>query len=171
MLAFPLLVSSSVLLLPPVESLDFLCPKLLLILVGGAGLGELDIDEGTACSPGMGEPREGTEPYGLREGFRASFNAANGEPLPNEPRAEAIICSAWEGEADSEGLLNGMKETEGLLPTPEAPSAERRDDRDPCAERVFGGALLGIVSSGDSDPAIRAARSADRGLVPAGGPT
>lgn len=55
-------MSSSVLLLPPVESLDFLCPKLLLILVGGIGLGELDMDEGTACSPETGEPREGTEP-------------------------------------------------------------------------------------------------------------
>lgn len=61
MLAFPLLLSSSVLLLPPVDNFDFLCPKLLLYLVGGAGLGELDIEEGTACSPALGEPREGTE--------------------------------------------------------------------------------------------------------------
>lgn len=100
------------------------------------------------------------------EGFRASFKAANGEAFPKDPRAEVIICSVCEGEADNEGLLKGMKETEGLLPTPRPPSAERRDDLDPCADRVFGRAFLSIISSGDSDPATRAARSADMGLEP-----
>lgn len=51
-LAFPLLVlSSSVLLLPPPdESFAFLCPKLLLYFVIGAGLGELEAEDVTACS-------------------------------------------------------------------------------------------------------------------------
>ncbi len=63
-----------------------------------------------------------------------------------------------------------MKDTEGLLPTPIEPSAERSDDLDPCADRVLGGALLGIESSGDSEPAARAARRAEIGLVPIDGP-
>lgn len=169
-LAFPLLLSSSVLLLPPMDNLAFLCPKLLLYLCGGPGFGELDTEEGTSAA--IGEPREGTEPYGPRvDGARASAKAAKGDAFPNDPRGtEVISCSACEGEADNEGLLKGMKDTDGLLPTPGPPSADRRDDLDPCADRVFGGALLDIVSSGDSEPATRAARRADNGLELAGGP-
>ena len=168
-LAFPLLVSSSVLLPPPIDNLAFLCPKLLLYLCGGPGFGELDI-EGTSVT--LGEPREGTEPCGPRvEGALASAKAARGEPFPNDPRGpEVISCSTCEGEADNDGLLKGIKDTEGLLPTPTPPSAERRDDLDPCADRVFGGTFLDTVSSGDSEAATRAARRADNGLELVGGP-
>ena len=108
MLARPLLPSSSVRLLPPVDSLDFRCPKLLLYLVGGPGLGELEVDNGIPCSAALSEPR-GTEPYGLRlVGARASANAANGEDFPSDPRGpEVIIFSACEGDADKDGLLKG----------------------------------------------------------------
>lgn len=105
------------------------------------------------------------------EGARASARAASGDAFPNEPLGtELNDCSAWEGEAERDGVLKGMNETEGLRPTPDEPSAERRDERDPCADLVFGGTFLVIISSGDSEPAIRAARSADKGLVPVGGP-
>lgn len=163
-LAFPLLLSSSVLLLPPMDNLAFLCPKLLLYLCGGPGFGEEDIEGASAT---FGEPREGIEPYGPRvEGALASAKAAKGDAFPNDPRGtEVISCSACEGEADNEGLLKGMKDTDGLLP-----SVERREDLDPCADRKFGCALLDTVSSGDSEPAIRAARRADKGLELVGGP-
>lgn len=168
-LAFPLLLSSSVRLLPPTESFAFLCPKLLLYLCGGPGFGELDIEGASAA---LDETREGTDPCGPRlEGALASAKAARGDAFPNDPRGtELIDCSACEGEADNDGLLKGMKDTDGLLPTPAPPSAERRDDLDPCADRIFGGALLDSVSSGDSEPAIRAARRADNGLELVGGP-
>ena len=122
-------------------------------------------------SAAPGELREGTEPCGPRvEGALASAKAARGDAFPNDPRGALISCSVCEGEADKEGLLKGMKDTDGLLPTPVPPSAERRDDLDPCADRMFGGALLDTVSSGESETAIRAARSADKGLELVGGP-
>lgn len=62
MLAFPLLLSSSVLLLPPVDNFDFRCPKLLLYLTGGPGFGDPDIEDGLARSEAFREPLEGTEP-------------------------------------------------------------------------------------------------------------
>lgn len=105
------------------------------------------------------------------EGARASAKAARGEFFPKEPRGtEVMDCSAWDGEADKEGLLKGINETEGLLPTPEALSVERRDDLDPCADRLLSGGFLGSDSSGLTDPAARAARRADIGLVPVAGP-
>ena len=127
MLAFPLLVSSSVRLLPPVESFPFLWPKLVLNLCCAGGFGEPET--GAEGSAGLGEPRED----GARcEGFLASTKAARGEVFPSEPRGmEPVIGSCCEGEADRDGVLNGMKDTEGRLPVPPTPSADRRDDRDP----------------------------------------
>lgn len=125
--------------------------------------------DGVPDSAALGEFRE----FGLSpEGLRASTKAARGELLPSEPRGiEAEIDSFCDGEADNEGVLNGMKDTEGLRPVPLAPSAERRDDLDPCAERILGGTFLTAVSSGDSEPATRAFRRADIGLVPVAAPT
>lgn len=168
-LALPLLLSSSV-LLPPVESFAFRCPKLLLYLAGAGGLVELAGDGGPACSFVLGELRDGTCP----DGWRASARTAKGDDLPNEDPArgtEDIICSPWEGDADSDGALNGMKETEGLRPTFGGPSADRRDDLEPCVDLMFGGTFFGILSSGLSDPATLAARRADMGLVPGWRPT
>ena len=60
MLAFPLLLlSSSVLLPPPIEVLAFRCPKLLLYLETGGGFGELEPDNVGICSGGTGDPLEG----------------------------------------------------------------------------------------------------------------
>lgn len=139
MLALPLLLlSSSVLLPPPDDNFAFLCPKLLLYLVG-AGFGELDPEDATACSCAVGELRKGTEPRGPRvEGVRTSANAPSVDVRPRDPRANGgAICSVCKGDADNEGVLKGMNDTDGLRPTVGAPSAERRDDLDPWADRLL----------------------------------
>ena len=63
-----------------------------------------------------------------------------------------------------------MNDTEGLLPTPGVPSADLSDDLDPCEERLADGLWDGR-SVGDGVIKSRAARRADNGLEPAGGPT
>ncbi len=174
MLALPLLLSSSVRLLPPVECAAFLCPNALLYLLGGAGaLGDTESKDGCPCSAAAGEPLDTTAAWVPADcGVRASARTASGDDLPKDPLGmDAPICSSCEGEADKEGVLKGMNDTEGLLPALGGPSAERSDDLDPWADLVLGGIFLGIMSSGDSDPATRAARRADNGLVPVGGPT
>ena len=172
MLALPLLMlSSSVLLPPPDDNFAFRCLKLLLYLVG-AGFGELDPEDVATCSCAIGEPREGIEPRGPRaDGVRTSANAPSVDARPRDPRASGgAICSICRGDADNEGVLKGIKDTEGLRATVGAPSTERRDDLEPCADRLLEGAFGDCRSVGDCEPISRAARSADKGLEPVGGP-
>ena len=58
MLCFPLLFwsSSMILLAPPNEDLPRRCVKLLLYLLIGAGFGELEVEEVTVFSAGIGIP-------------------------------------------------------------------------------------------------------------------
>ena len=134
MLAFPLLLlSSSVLLPPPTDNLLRLCPKLLLYRGTGAGLGELESEEGAGASGSTGEVRVGKVfCWPKAEGFRASAKALSAEALPRDPLGDEVKAGSFCcGEADSEGDLNGMNDTDGLLPIGGAPSADRRDDLDP----------------------------------------
>ena len=131
MLALPLLLLSSSVLLPPTDNRAFRCPKLLLYL-DIDGFGELETDDGGACS-GVDVPFEATIPWGPRDdGIRASANELKVDVRPTDPRGiDVVICSPCEGEAESEGVLNGMNETEGLLPTAGVPSDDRREDLEP----------------------------------------
>ena len=175
-LVLPLLLLSSSVLLPPLtESLTFRCPKLLLYLANGAGFGELDKDDVAAWPGPIGELREGIEGGGpMVDGLRASVRAPNADAFPTDPRgAEAVGCSVCRGDADSEGVLKGMTASDGLraILGLGAPSADRRDDRDPCADRLMDGGLGDCRSVGDCEPLSRAALRAERGLELAGGPT
>ena len=98
------------------------------------GFGELDAEPVTDA--GIGELLDGSELWGLKlAGALASASAVRAEALPTEVgRLDALTVSACEGDADKDGVLNGMKDTDGLLPTFGAPSADRSDDFDPCSE-------------------------------------
>lgn len=64
--------------------------------------------------------------------FRASARALRVDVLPSEPRGDEVVSdSAGAGEADSEGALNGMKETEVRLPMLVPASTDLRDDLEP----------------------------------------
>ena len=138
MLVFPLLLlSSSVLLPPPAESLALRCPKLLLYLESGGGLGEVDADGKNGASCRAGDSRdEGCLRTPNASRFLASARALSAEAWPSDPRGDDVSsCSAGAGEADNEGALNGTKDTDGRLPTLGTPSFDLRDDLDPWADR------------------------------------
>lgn len=174
MLVLPLLLLSSSVRLPPLtESFAFRWPKLLLYFAK-AGLGELDDDDDVTTGPcPIGEPRAGIEGGGpMMDGFRASFRAPNAEVFPTDPRGDgATVCSVCRGDADSEGVLKGMKDADDLRPMLGAPSADRSDDREPCADRGTDGGFGDCLSVGDCEPISRAALKAERGLELVGGPT
>ena len=106
-------------------------------------MGELDPELVTGGA--AGELFDGTELCGLKlEGALASASTESAEALPIEAgRVDVVMGSACDGDADNDGVLKGMKETEGLLPTFGTPSVERSDDLDPCIEGLLPGCFAG----------------------------
>jgi hypothetical protein len=185
-LPFPLLrLSSSVLLPPPEENLLLRCPKLLLYRLIGAGFGELDADEAMAASFGSDGVLSAAWGSALSDvRFLGWFSELGtiflpkelpGLPkellgLPVELLGDAGTAGPGAGDDDSEPALNGWNETD-VRRWYDGVSAERREDFEPCAVRWLGGSFCGGDSVGDDEGMSRAARSADMGLVPVGGPT
>lgn len=97
---------------------------------------------------------------------RASLNALKGAMRPVDVRGEALSGA---GDADSEGALKGWK---SLIVNDVrrgcAASSGRREERELCVDR---GGMGRVGGEGDSGPSSLAFRSADKGLVPAAGPT
>ena len=105
--------------------------------------------------------------------FRAWVSALTNGVRPSELRgdsgAKGLAC---DGEAESEGVLKGMNETDGRRWTPDGggPSTERSDDLELWADLTLGKARLGGDDEADSGLRSRAARRAERGLDAIGGP-
>lgn len=164
-LALPLeLLSSSVRLVPPDDSLPRRWLNELLYLDMGAGLGDAEVEEAIACS--------GRAVAGLLRLVEAA-SVGGGILLVSAELAGALGGSTSEGDADSGGALNGWKERDGRLVTPALPSpasaAARPTGRIFAAGRSFcGGDAEG---EGDVVPNSRAARRVEMGLALVVGPT
>jgi len=170
-LCLPLLPWSSsvtILLAPPKDDLPRRWPKLLLYLLIGVGLGELDMDEAIALSARTGPPRSVAGIPAVREDrflawARALIPDVRGNDCGDWGRSISL-CKGFPrlGDEDNEPALKGWKDTDGLR-TMEAPSRIRE---------VITGLLLGKELIGGelgSEPIVLAALSADIGLEPLGG--
>lgn len=168
-LALPLEVSSSVRVVPPPEERR---PrrwlKELLYLDIGAGLGEAELEEAMAFS--------GEIAIGLR--VKGPVVVGGGIFLESElpvggvrAVAEEIGGSTNEGEADRGGALNGWKDIEGRLTTPDPPSPASTAAR-PAGPILAAGRsrLVGDDGDGDVVPSSLAALRVEIGLA-LGGPT
>jgi hypothetical protein len=106
--------------------------KLLLYLVIGAGLGELDADDVTAFSTV-------TEPLFLETPARTAGGGISlasvsvlrpGALLTEAGRGELDTVGPNDGEADKDGVLNGWKDIEVLRPEPDGTSVDRSEERE-----------------------------------------
>ena len=102
--------------------------------------------------------------------FRACVKAPVIELRPKEPRGEAGTWPACEGEADRDGVLKGMNDTEGRRGATGAPSVDFVGAFEFCDPLVLGRGRVG--GEGESEPCPRsvAALSTEIGLEPEGGP-
>jgi len=169
-LCLPLLTWSSsvmILLAPPKEDLPRRCPKLLLYLLMGVGLGELDADEVTTLSTTTGPPRNVAGIPAIREDrFLACANALIPEVRDRDCGdwgRSISLCRGFPrlGEEDSEPALKGWNDTDGLLAIP-TPSIMR----ELCIGLLLGNELAGGELG---SPIVLAALRADMGLEPLGG--
>lgn len=87
-------------------------------------------------------------------------------------RGDAGGGSTSEGDAERGGALNGWKDMDERLPWPEPPSPARAAAR-PAGLILLAMTFRGAESVGDGDvaPGSLAARRAEIGLAPVGGPT
>jgi hypothetical protein len=176
MLPLPLLPSSSVLLAPPDESLPFRWLKLLAYLVIGAGLGEPEAEDAIAFSGTADVPLKadwGTDPTEFRD--RACASEPSAAVFPRELRegegGGGGSISFWAGDADNEGALKGLNDTDGRLLVPEAPSTPRKTAFD-SAMILWGGRCRAWTGGeGESWTKSLASRRAEIGLELVGGPT
>jgi hypothetical protein len=171
-LVLPLLPwSSSTFGAPPEESRARRWLKLLLYLVIGAGLGELDAEDVIAISAVFGTPflvaLAGTAGGGMP---LASFRTPSTGARPTEGRGELETGGANDGEADNDGVLNGWNEIEPLRPIPALPSTPRSEEREFRFDRWPGIGRRGGKAVGESEPRSWAFRNAVMGLVPEAAP-
>ena len=97
----------------------------------GGGFGELDAEDVIAFSAVLDAvflaALAGTAGGGMP---LASLRTPSSGARPTAGRGEPDIAGASDGEADSEGVLNGWNDIEDLLPAPALPSTARNEERE-----------------------------------------
>lgn len=169
-LAFPLdMLSSSIRVVPPDDSLPRRWLKELLYLEMGAGLGELDAEDGkTGCSNPIFRPTEaGTVGGGIVRGSLKLDDVIVRLALARGDTSSGGSTS--DGDADNGGALKGWIDIEGRLAiAPLLSPATRPTGPTLAAESSLRG---GDADEGEVLPMSRTARNVDMGLAPVIGPT
>ena len=157
--------------IPPEEGLPRRWLKALLYLAIGAGLGDAELDDAIAFSEAACPV---LRPEAATDGGGMCLGSELGALIIGRERGEAPRGGSMrEGEAESGGALNGWNEIEGRLRGLGLASAARAAARPVGAALTADKGLLEAEGGGDGDDVTYslAARRADMGLAPVGGPT